>query len=155
WIKHLTSIDVATRPFDGFWMKSAYRIPVGKVPVVSRFITQETAVNTPITEMVVNSLITAPADGASLRAGAAATVSGVAWDGGYWMQAGEGSPDAGRTWVGATLGEDAGRFAFRGFSHAFSPKEAGKHVLMARATNKIGQTQTSEPIFNPAGYHHN
>src|SRR5262249_44840348 len=53
WIKHLTSIDVATRPFDVFWMKSAYRIPVGNFPVVSRFITQETAVNTPITEMVV------------------------------------------------------------------------------------------------------
>ena len=26
---------------------------------------------------------------------------------------------------------------------------------MARATNKIGQTQTSELILNPAGYHHN
>jgi hypothetical protein len=25
----------------------------------------------------------------------------------------------------------------------------------ARATNKIGQTQTSELIHNPAGYHHN
>jgi len=53
------------------------------------------------------------------------------------------------------LGEDAGRFAFRSFSHAFSPKKPGKHALMARATNKIGQTQTSELILNPAGYHHN
>jgi hypothetical protein len=26
---------------------------------------------------------------------------------------------------------------------------------MARAANKIGQTQTSELIHNPAGYHHN
>ena len=26
---------------------------------------------------------------------------------------------------------------------------------MARATNKIGQTQTTELIHNPAGYHHN
>ncbi len=26
---------------------------------------------------------------------------------------------------------------------------------MARASNKIGQTQTSELIANPAGYHHN
>ena len=26
---------------------------------------------------------------------------------------------------------------------------------MARATNKIGQTQTAELIANPAGYHHN
>ena len=151
WVKHLTSIEVATRPFDGFWMKSAYRIPVGKFPVVSRFVSQETAANTPITEMVVNSLITAPADGVSVRAGAAVNISGIAWDGGYGIQAVEVSTDAGKTWVGATLGEDAGRFAFRSFSHAFSPKKPGKHVLMARATNKIGQTQTSELILNPAG----
>jgi hypothetical protein len=26
---------------------------------------------------------------------------------------------------------------------------------MARATNVIGQTQTTELIHNPAGYHHN
>ena len=26
---------------------------------------------------------------------------------------------------------------------------------MARATNKIGQTQTATLIANPAGYHHN
>jgi DMSO/TMAO reductase YedYZ molybdopterin-dependent catalytic subunit len=155
WVKHLTSINVATRPFDGFWMRSAYRIPVGKFPVVSRFISQETAANTPITEMVVNSLITNPAENASVRVGAAVTLSGIAWDGGYGIQMVEVSTDGGKTWVGAELGEDAGRYAFRGFSHAFSPKKSGKHVLMARATNKIGQSQTSELIFNPAGYHHN
>jgi len=27
--------------------------------------------------------------------------------------------------------------------------------VMARATNRIGQTQTTELILNPAGYHHN
>jgi DMSO/TMAO reductase YedYZ molybdopterin-dependent catalytic subunit len=32
WMKHLTSIRAATAPFDGFWMKSAYRIPSGKFP---------------------------------------------------------------------------------------------------------------------------
>jgi hypothetical protein len=26
---------------------------------------------------------------------------------------------------------------------------------MARATNRIGQTQTTQLIHNPAGYHHN
>ena len=28
-------------------------------------------------------------------------------------------------------------------------------TVTARATNKIGQTQTNELIHNPAGYHHN
>jgi DMSO/TMAO reductase YedYZ molybdopterin-dependent catalytic subunit len=155
WVKHLTSIGVATKPFDGFWMKSAYRIPVGKFPVVARFISQETATNTPITEMVVNSLITSPAEGASVKAGRPMTVSGVAWDGGYGIRVVEISTDGGKTWVAASLGEDAGRFAFRGWSYGFAPKARGEHVIMARATNRIGQSQTTELISNPAGYHHN
>jgi len=155
WVKHLTSIEVATKPFDGFWMKSAYRIPVGKFPVVARFISQETATNTPITEMVVNSLITSPAEGASVKAGRPMTVSGVAWDGGYGIRVVEISTDGGRTWVAASLSEDAGRFAFRGWSYGFAPKTRGEHVIMACATNRIGQSQTTELILNPAGYHHN
>src|SRR6266481_3612992 len=46
WMKHVSRIDVATKPFEGFWMKSAYRIPLGRFPVVARFASQETAVNT-------------------------------------------------------------------------------------------------------------
>ena len=51
-------------------MHSAYRVPLGKFPVVARFTSQETAANTPITEMVVNSLITSPSkERKSRRAG--------------------------------------------------------------------------------------
>ncbi|MGH6795449.1 MAG: molybdopterin-dependent oxidoreductase, partial [Methylocella sp.] len=57
-VKHITSITAVTKPFAGYWMKTAYRIPVGKVPLVARFVSQETAVTTPITEIAVNSLIT-------------------------------------------------------------------------------------------------
>ena len=121
--------------------------------MVTRFTSQETAANTPITEMVVNSLITDPADGATAKAGSFVTISGIAWDGGYGIRTVEVSTD-GKTWVPATLGEDLGRFAFRPFSYRLSPKP-GKHTVMARATNKIGQTQTAELIHNPAGYHHN
>ena len=35
------------------------------------------------------------------------------------------------------------------------PVASGKHVVMARATNKIGQSQAAALIPNPAGYHHN
>jgi len=27
WVKHITGITAVTKPFDGFWMKTAYRIP--------------------------------------------------------------------------------------------------------------------------------
>ena len=58
WMKHLVSIQALSQPLKNFWMASAYRIPKGKFPIVDRFLTQETDANTPITEMVVNSVIT-------------------------------------------------------------------------------------------------
>jgi hypothetical protein len=155
WVKHLTSIQLVTKPFDGFWMKSAYRIPVAKFPLVTRFISQETAVNTPITEMVVNSLITSHAEGASVKVGAKSTLSGVAWDGGYGISAVETSTDGGKTWTPAALGEDLGRYAFRPWRYAFSLSTRGRHSMMVRATNTVGQGQTTALITNPAGYHHN
>src|SRR6266536_1798659 len=81
WVKHVTSIQAVTKPERGFWMNPAYRIPLGKFPLVSRFTTQDTATNTPITEMVVNSLITSHGDGAQIKAGSTINVGGIAWDG--------------------------------------------------------------------------
>ncbi|MBV8840345.1 MAG: oxidase, partial [Alphaproteobacteria bacterium] len=91
------------------------------------------------------------ADGASVTAGTA--VGGLAWDGGYGITSVEVSMDGGKSWVPAKLGEDLGRFAFRPFSAPVTG--TGKVTVMARATNKIGQTQTTELNHNPAGYHHN
>src|SRR5260370_14714553 len=125
-------------------MNSAYRIPLRAFPLVERFISQDSAVSTPITEMVVNSLITSHANGASVKAGAPVTVGGIAWDGGYGIRTVEISTDGGKTWVSATLGEDIGRLAFRTFSAPFSPKSKGKHIVIARATNKSVQSQTEE-----------
>jgi DMSO/TMAO reductase YedYZ molybdopterin-dependent catalytic subunit len=153
WMKHVTAIKAVTKPESGFWMNPAYRIPVGKFPLVARFISQENPTSTPITEMVVNSLITSHADGASVKAGQV-EIGGIAWDGGYGIVRVEISTDSGKTWTAATLGEDLGRFAFRPFSLRVAAS-GGKLEVMARATNKIGQTQTSELIANPAGYHHN
>jgi Oxidoreductase molybdopterin binding domain/Mo-co oxidoreductase dimerisation domain len=155
WVKHITSITAVTKPFDGYWMKTAYRIPVGKFPSVARFISQETATNTPITEIAVNSLITSPSDGARIKAGRRTAVSGIAWDGGYGIQSVEVSADNGKSWSEARLGEDLGNYAFRPWSYEFIPKRRGKLSLTARATNQIGQTQTREPVQNPAGYNNN
>jgi hypothetical protein len=77
WMKHITSITAVTKPEGGFWMNSAYRIPLGKFPIVARFTSQDTPVNTPITEMVVNSLITSHAQGANVAVGASANIAGI------------------------------------------------------------------------------
>jgi len=155
WMKHITSIKAVTKPDSNFWMNPAYRIPLGKFPIVARFTSQETATNTPITEIVVNSMITNPANDTQVKAGAPVTIGGIAWDGGYGINAVEVSSDGGKSWAEATLGEDLGRFAFRTFSFNFTPRAKGKQTMMARAFNKIGQGQTTELIPNPAGYHHN
>jgi len=152
-MKHLVSIQALTKPQGGFWMNPAYRIPLGLFPVVARFTSQETAANTPITEIVVNSLITSHRDGAKVKPGDL-TVSGMAWDGGYGIRTVEVSTDGGKSWSSATLGEDLGRYALRPWSFAFKAAH-GKNTVMVNATNKIGQSQTTELIFNPAGYHNN
>jgi len=154
WMKHLTSIQVLSQPFKGFWMNPAYRIPKGKFPVVDRFLSQETDANTPITEMVVNSLVTNLREGMTYKANSPLFVRGIAWDGGFGIARVEVSCDGGKTWELAELGADLGRFSWRQWSFAFVPKP-GEYVVMAKATNRIGATQTFDLVFNPAGYHNN
>lgn len=155
WMKHVVSINAVSKPFDGFWIKGAYRIPTGKFPVVQRFASQETEVNTPITEMVVNSLITSHSDGQKVPVGKPLAVNGIAWDAGYGIQAVEISLNRGKSWQAAALGADAGRFSFRPWRFSFTPSRTSAYTLTVRATNRIGQSQTAELILNPAGYHHN
>jgi Oxidoreductase molybdopterin binding domain/Mo-co oxidoreductase dimerisation domain len=155
WMKHLDGIEASTKPFAGFWMKGAYRIPTGKFPVVQHFLSQMTAANEPITEMMINSMITAPENGHSMRVAATTEIRGLAWDAGYGISRVEISVNAGETWREAALGKDVGRFGFRSFRFPFTPARAGKYQVMARASNGLGQTQTEKLIFNPAGYHNN
>ena len=154
WMKHLTSIAVRSQPYAGFWMKTAYRIPKRTFPVVDRFLSQETDVNTPITEMVVNSHIVNLREGGMYKADSPLFVRGVAWDGGYGITRVEASYDAGATWRLAELGPDLGRFSWRQWTFACRPT-AGEHVVMAKATNRLGASQVFDLIFNPAGYHNN
>lgn len=155
WVKHLTAISVATAPFDGYWMRSTYRVPLGTFPAAARFASQDNAVDTAITEMMVNALITSPHDGTRVKAQTRVEVAGVAWDGGHGINGVDVSTDGGRTWTAAALGEALGRFGFRTWHLPVRLARKGAHAIMARATNRIGQTQPVDAIANPSGYHHN
>ena len=148
WMKHVIAINALTKPQGGFWMNPAYRVPVGKFPLGDRFITQEYAPNTPITEIVVNSLITSHRDGDKVKAGKV-TVSGMAWDGGYGIRTVQVSTDGGKTWGTATLGQDLGRFAFRPWSFELCTPRSGKNSVMVNAINKLGQSQTVRVDLQP------
>src|SRR5260370_15230006 len=114
-MKRVSGLNVTPKPFDGFWMTSAYRIRLGKFPIVARFASQETAVNTPITEMVVNSLLTSHADDSTVKAGGNVTIGGLARDAGYGIHAVEVLTDGGSNSTAAALGQDIGRFGLRPF----------------------------------------
>ncbi|MBI5444993.1 MAG: molybdopterin-dependent oxidoreductase [Deltaproteobacteria bacterium] len=155
WVKHLVRLEVSAKPFQGFWMNPAYRIPKGAFATVDRFVTQETDTTTPIADMVVNSVIVHPTEGQKLEAESSVTVRGVAWDGGRGISRVELSQDGGTTWRPAELGRDYGPFSFRPWSGEVTLPRAGSCTLAARAVNRIGQTQVTELIHNPSGYHHN
>jgi len=154
WMKHLTAVNVMSKAFDGFWMKTAYRIPKDRF-TSGQFSSQETGSAMPITEMLVNSLITNVEDGQSLPANKAMEIKGVAWDGGNGIAQVEVSTNGGVTWHQATLKQDYGRFSWRQWHFSFEPKRLGAYLIMARATSQSGASQPLEPIPNPSGYHHN
>ena len=154
WVKHLTDIRVQPQSFDGFWMKGAYRIPTGAFPG-ARFASQETSETTPITQIMINSLVTSPAPGTQLKHGRPAELTGWAWDGGTGISTVEVSTDAGRSWRPAALGKEFGSFAWRGFRLALDTSHAGTLVLAVRATSRGGERQPEKLTPNPAGYHDN
>jgi sulfite dehydrogenase len=153
WIKHLSGIQVIDKPFDGFWMSTAYRIPDNQCACVEPGTAP--AATTPITRFNVRSFITSLNDGSQVPAGRATAVRGIAFDGGYGITEVGLSPDDGRTWLTATLGKDLGRYSFREWTVPFTPARKGPWQLKVRAVNRIGQTQPMTPLWNPAGYMRN
>jgi DMSO/TMAO reductase YedYZ molybdopterin-dependent catalytic subunit len=152
WMKHLATIDIRSKPETNFWMKAAYRLPTGMFPG-SPFPTQDTEVNRPITDIVVNSLVTSHADGDRVAAGRV-VLSGIAWDNGSGIAGVEVSTDGGASWKPASLGTSTGRFGFQPWQ-ADIIASAGELAPMIRATAKSGAVQPAKPIFNGAGYHNN
>jgi sulfite dehydrogenase len=154
WMKHLTRIEVSSEPLTNFWMKAAYRVPAGMFPVERPFRSQATETTVPITELVVNSLIADPLDGAGLeRSGT--TIRGVAWDRGAGISRVEVSLDGGRNWRDALLDRPLGRYAYRRFSLETGPMPAGTYQFASRATSESGERQATELKANPGGYHNN
>ena len=154
WVKALTELQISDLPFDGFWMKSAYRVPRG-VFGPSRFDSQDAETTSPITDIRINSLVVAPAPGARLPRTDSREVFGYAWDGGSGIRTVEASLDGGGTWQKATLGEQLGKYAWISWRFDLPSSRSGTHELMIRATAKDGSTQPDALIKNPAGYHHN
>jgi DMSO/TMAO reductase YedYZ molybdopterin-dependent catalytic subunit len=148
WVKHLNEITVLDHEFDGFWMKSAYRIPDTPDNSIEPGTTPKATI--PINRFTVRSFITSVTDGAKLKHGRT-MLSGIAFDGGKGIRQVEVSTDGGKTWMEAKLGRDLGKYSFREWKLPVK-LAAGSHELKVRATSNSGETQPAEPRWNPAGY---
>ncbi|MBC2669695.1 molybdopterin-dependent oxidoreductase [Novosphingobium piscinae] len=152
WVKHLNEITVRDSAFDGYWMKTAYRVPdtacacvaPGEKPTATR----------PISRMNVRSFVTSHADGARVAAGRTEVLRGIAFSGGEGVARVMVSTDGGQVWQEARLGEDLGGYSFREWQ-AGVVLPPGRHRVMVRATTRDGETQPLEPRWQPAGYMRN
>ena len=153
WVKHVNEITVMDEAFNGYWMNPAYRIPDNPCACVEPGMTPKKTV--PINRLNVRSFITSLKDGDRIRSEQTTLVKGIAFDGGYGIREVLFTDDGGLSWRGAELSEDLGKYSFRAWQIAFSPKQAGSFELKVKATNRVGQSQPIEPLWNPAGYMRN
>ena len=150
WVKNLSEITVLTDKFEKFWMKPAYRIPDNACGCIEPGTAP--AATVPITRMTVRSFIASPGAGTRVPRGRPVTLRGIAFDGGYGIREVLVSDDVGTSWRRTSLGPDLGRFSFREWSTAWTPRRSGPATLMVRAVNGIGESQGLAPLWNPAGY---
>jgi DMSO/TMAO reductase YedYZ molybdopterin-dependent catalytic subunit len=150
WTKALRRIEVVDRPFDGYWMKKAYRIPANPdANEAPDALAKETA---PISRMNVNSIIVAPDSTTAIRVGVATRIEGLAWDGGSGIANVDFSTDGGATWVRASLDSDLGPYSWRRFRALWTPAQAGMAAVLTRATSTAGEAQGSTSRWNRGGY---
>lgn len=153
WVKHLHEITVLDDEFKGFWMNPGYRIPDDPCAAIAPGATPKRTI--PISRFNVRSFLTSHAEGTQLKVGAATGLRGIAFDDGHGIRDVVVSEDQGKSWMGAELSAELGRYAFREWTLQYTPKRAGSVELWVRATNRLGQSQPIEPLWNPAGYMRN
>ena len=149
WVKHLNEITVIDSVYDGFWMKTAYRIPDTPCGCVEPGTAPKATI--PINRFTVRSFITNVSNGARVKARKAVALRGIAFDGGKGIKEVQVSTDNGTTWTPAKLGRDLGKYSFREWKLPVK-LNPGAYDLRVRATNNAGDTQPMDPTWNPAGY---
>lgn len=153
WVKALSDITVLAKPFDGYWMAKAYRLPA--TPNHAEDPSQLAEKTVPIGPFTIRSFFTDPDPKAQVPAGKPCELSGIAFDSGDGIKKVEVSADGGSTWQEATLGTDHGRFSFRRWKFSWQPPGVGQHTLRVKATSNSGETQPAEALWNRGGFRRN
>ena len=147
-IKWLTSLRVADRESDSFWVATGYRYPTKRVAPGATVDAKDMA---PLTGLVVKSLITRPLDGVTVGPGKV-DVAGFAWAGETDISRVEISTDHGASWQPARLVGEQAKYAWRRFEFTFEATRPESYLILSRATDSQGRAQPMAPPWNPSGY---
>jgi len=147
WMKWIVRLSPQAEAQKGFYMETAYRYPLTPGAPGVAFKPEEMK---PVTELFVKSNITtAPA---KTRAKHASEIRGFAFSGAPDIAKVEISDDDGATWQEASLDPRHDPYAWRLWSHRWTPSRAGTVRLCARATDSRGGVQPREATWNQSGY---
>ena len=149
--KWLAEIKVLEAEFAGNFMNPAYRLPNQPVKPGETVKPEDTH---PVTALNVKSVISAPSEGASMKAGQV-IVHGAAWAGEADIMKVEISTDGGSTWSPAKLGREQAHYAWRLWSYDWKAGKSGDYSILSRATDTQGRTQPATAVWNPSGYLYN
>lgn len=151
WVKWLTHIEILAEPVGGYFMDTAYRLPVEPVPpgTSTKGIATE-----PVHEFPVKSVIAGPAEG-DVRERGVQEVIGVAFSGYAPIERVEVSFDGGQRWERAKLEGEPGFGRWQVFRARKKIGSAGTVTATVRAFDRAGNTQPEHAIWNPSGYFQN
>lgn len=143
-VKWLQRIVITDKPFNGYYQTVDYafwkRDPAGIALV-------------PITEMQVKASIARPGINEVIAAATTYRVSGAAWTADGEIVKVEVSADGGKNWSEASLGEKQAPNCWRLWNWEWeTPKEIGRRILLARATDSRGRTQPLERDLDRGSY---
>jgi DMSO/TMAO reductase YedYZ molybdopterin-dependent catalytic subunit len=133
-VKWLGRVVVTDRPFHGYDQTTDYAVWETRDGLPSL---------TPITTIDVKASIARPTSGEKVPAGKDYRVFGAAWAGESAIARVEVSVDGGKAWTEAKLLGAATPFCWRLWEHVWKTPPAGKHTLLARATDKDGRKQAA------------
>ena len=153
WVKMLSDIEVLDTPDHNYWMAVAYTIP--DTPHASIMPGQTGVKLVPINRMPPRSFLTNLPEDARIPAGLKSLARGIAIGGDIGVAKVEFSPDGGKSWRLARLGEDHCKYSFRQWNADFTLAEKGSHDLMVRCTNFRGEVQPDQPNWNNGGFMRN
>jgi DMSO/TMAO reductase YedYZ molybdopterin-dependent catalytic subunit len=147
-VKWLDHVRATEKPWNGFWMDPAFRIPIHPLSPGSSLGSFESQ---PFQEFSVSSIITQPLDGQAVQRGIV-PIQGFAWTGQSQIVIVDVSTDGGQTWRPAKFGLQRLEYAWTSWRFDWHAS-LGSHVVMARAKDSLGTTQPlAQDNWNPGGY---